>query len=310
MGSKNTIARWVVQHLPKATNFYDLFAGGCAVTHAALLSRKYQRYYANDIADGMTSLFLAAINGKFRNEKRWISREQFFAEKDTDMYIRVCWSFGNYGHTYMYSKEIEPYKKALHFAVVFNDWVLLKELCPEVWESAYNALSYIPVENTMKRRMTISRVIAQRLKEIGDYSLVKSNILYNFCHRLQSLERLESLESLQSLERLQSLVVRVGNYEDVDILPDSVIYCDPPYKGTASYNDCVFNHARFYDWCRKQTMPILISEYQMPEDFVCIDETSKAVTLSAGAPKMAIEKLFCPAHQVGLFQTHKQLSLF
>ena len=30
-GSKNQIAEWVYSHFPKATNFYDLFAGGCAI---------------------------------------------------------------------------------------------------------------------------------------------------------------------------------------------------------------------------------------------------------------------------------------
>ena len=35
MGSKNDIAEQIIQIVPQARNFYDLFAGGCAVTHAA-----------------------------------------------------------------------------------------------------------------------------------------------------------------------------------------------------------------------------------------------------------------------------------
>ena len=31
-GSKNQIAEWVYSYFPKATNFYNLFAGGCAIT--------------------------------------------------------------------------------------------------------------------------------------------------------------------------------------------------------------------------------------------------------------------------------------
>lgn len=44
-GSKSKIAEWVVAHIPKAPVLVDIFAGGCAVTHAALLSGKaeYQR---------------------------------------------------------------------------------------------------------------------------------------------------------------------------------------------------------------------------------------------------------------------------
>ncbi len=48
-GSKNTIAPWVVEHLPSAGTLVDLFCGGCAVTHAAMLSGRWDRYIANDI---------------------------------------------------------------------------------------------------------------------------------------------------------------------------------------------------------------------------------------------------------------------
>ena len=35
-GSKNKIAEDLTALLPAAENFYDLFAGGCAMTHCAL----------------------------------------------------------------------------------------------------------------------------------------------------------------------------------------------------------------------------------------------------------------------------------
>ena len=40
-GSKNAIAEWVIGQLPEAETFVDLFCGGCAITHAAMLSGKY-----------------------------------------------------------------------------------------------------------------------------------------------------------------------------------------------------------------------------------------------------------------------------
>lgn len=48
-GSKNSIAEWVVGNLPRADTFVDLFCGGCAITHAALLSGKYKNFIINDI---------------------------------------------------------------------------------------------------------------------------------------------------------------------------------------------------------------------------------------------------------------------
>ena len=126
MGSKNLIAKTLIDALPAATTFVDLFAGGCAMTHAAMLSNKYQNFIANDLSD-TPQLFLDSVAGKFADEKRWISREDFQALKDTDPYVRYVWSFGNNGQTYMYSREVEPWKKALHFARFFGDCSLLRE---------------------------------------------------------------------------------------------------------------------------------------------------------------------------------------
>ena len=116
MGSKSAIVDWVIDHLPPGETLIDLFCGGCAVTHAALLSDKWAHIVANDIHGDVPQLFLDAINGKYttQTERRWISREDFFRLKDTDAYVRLCWSFGNGGESYMYSWEIEPFKRRIH----------------------------------------------------------------------------------------------------------------------------------------------------------------------------------------------------
>lgn len=38
MGSKNGIAEDLIRQMPEGKRFVDLFAGGCAMTHAAILS--------------------------------------------------------------------------------------------------------------------------------------------------------------------------------------------------------------------------------------------------------------------------------
>ena len=127
-GSKNRLAEKIVKLFPDAENFYDLFCGGCAITHRALIENRWKNYVINDIDSRCPKLFLDAINGKFKNETRWISREDFYRMKDNDGYVAFCWSFGNNGSSYLYSKEIEPYKKALHYARVFDDFSLLEEM--------------------------------------------------------------------------------------------------------------------------------------------------------------------------------------
>ena len=127
MGSKNRIAQKLLDVMPSGSVFVDLFCGGCAVTHAAIISGKYKRFICNDIDGAMPRLFLDCINGKYKDENRWISREDFERMNNDDAFIRSVWSFGNNGVGYMYSKEVEPWKKALHYARSFGDFSLLRE---------------------------------------------------------------------------------------------------------------------------------------------------------------------------------------
>ena len=129
-GSKNAIAAHIVaEFLPPSACLVDIFAGGCAITHAAL-EAGWHKVIANDISDA-PELFAAAARGEYKNEKRWISREDFARLKNKDAYVRYCWSFGNNANSYMYSVEIESWKKALHYARVLGDRSLLRDILQE-----------------------------------------------------------------------------------------------------------------------------------------------------------------------------------
>lgn len=99
------------------------------------------------------------------------------------------------------------------------------------------------------------------------------------------------------------LTTKVGDYRNVEILPDSVIYCDPPYKDTWGYG-MDFDHEAFYDWCEKQTSLVLISGYWMPEDrFTCIAEFERKSTFSATNNSLSrIEKVFVPKGQLEMYK--------
>ena len=153
-GSKNKLAERIVSLLPKCTHLIDLFCGGCAVSHAALLRNKYEHIHINDINWMCPTLFIDALNGKYQNETRWISREDFFRLKDTDPYVAVVWSFGNNLRDYLYSKEIEPLKKAIHYAIFFHNYSLGEEL-------GYD-LSFIePISDIQRRYAAVKRYFSQ-----------------------------------------------------------------------------------------------------------------------------------------------------
>lgn len=359
-GSKNQIAEWVCSHFPKASNFYDLFAGGCAVTHCAMEKNISQNYHANDIADSHF-LFMEAVFGKFQNETRWVSREDFYRLKDSEPYIRYCWSFGNNGENYLYSKEVEPWKKALHYARVFNNFSLLHEIgidtkdasriwigahskeCKEKYIKWYCRTVLKSDYDTEKLRLCLTEKIKENSENLRNYlleGLKKANKrpcdvdkflgtngmaghyfgrsqwefptrevyekLQGFLHLPQNYNDIYGLqELLQSLERLQSLQrLSVSNksYDEIEILPSSVIYCDIPYRGTDEYDAGGFDHQKFYKWALRQKELVIISEYYMPDDFICIDAIEKSVSLNSGASKKAIEKLFIPRKQAELYK--------
>lgn len=106
-------------------------------------------------------------------------------------------------------------------------------------------------------------------------------------------------EAINAVTKQQVKLVGVQfhccTYDALDLPRNSIIYCDPPYKGTTKYKDD-FDHEKFYDWCRekrKEGHIIFISEYRMPEDFKCVwqKQVNSSLTKDTGSKK-AIEKLF------------------
>ena len=183
-GSKNKLAERIVRLLPKRTHLIDLFCGGCAVSHAALLMGKYEHIHINDINWMCPTLFIDALNGKYNDENRWISREDFFRLKDTDPYVAVVWSFGNNLRDYLYSKEIEPLKKAIHYAMFFSDYSLGKELGHD--------LSFIdPIQDLQKRYLAVKHYF-NRLEH-------SHNRLRGQNQRMQSVEANERLKTSRNI---------------------------------------------------------------------------------------------------------------
>ena len=266
MGSKNVIAERLVSQFPRAEYFVDLFAGGCAMTHAAFLSGKFKKFICNDLDFRGVELFKQAVSGKFKNENRWISRDDFYKLKDSDLYVRFCWSFGNNQKDYLYSKQIERQKRALHYAILFDDWVEFYELFPDIYNEVAKEILF--VKDVEKR-----------------YSIIRH------CFVSQKMQSLKSLQSLESLKMLQSIETIKMDYRKVVIPYDSVVYADPPYKGMESYS-VKFDSDLFFDWCRNQNFPIYISEYDAPKDFKAVFEINKINKLCATKNFTIKEKIF------------------
>lgn len=239
--------------------------GGGSLTHAAILSGKYEHFIINDIDKRMPLFFVDCIHGKYTTETHteWVSREQFFENLD-DPYVALCWSFGNDCETYLYGRDIEPYKKALHYAVFFKDISLFNEL------GVYVPLNE-EIDGLQSRYAAYKRFFRDRKYDLETFE------------RLQGLERLHGLKSLQEIQfKAENIESHSVDYQEVALPDDTVIICDIPYHGTNGGNYRDFDHERFYKWAREQDN-IFICEYWMPDDFIPFAQKEKIVLSAANS---------------------------
>ena len=231
-GSKSSIAKDIVTILPGGKRLVDLFCGGCSVTDYAMeKTDKFNRFLINDI-DGRNPLtYIRAISGWFRNEDRWISRQDFFRLKETDDYVRLCFSFGNSCRSYMYGQQLEPYKEAIHSIVFWEDYSKMEALCPAVVGIAHE---YCDGKDRRGRRLAFGQAVAAHVKAMGSVEYWQSNPMFravkikwsedrrgmSSCqwNRGSPLESLESLERLQSMESLGSLRSSLESLESLERL--------------------------------------------------------------------------------------------
>ena len=259
--SKNTIAEWVIFNMPRGNRFVDLFAGGCAVTHCAMLSGKYKYFLANDIGEA-PRIFKMAINGEFENYATIPTREEFDADKENDYVLALMNSFGNTKKSYLWDKKVESVK--------------------------VEASRMLSAPSQYERRIHYKKFI----KELDKY--IKSGETLNGIDRLESLERLQGLERLERLQGLERLEISNKDYRTVPLFADDVIYADPPYKNTSSAcnEGDEFDYGQFEDWLSKVEIPVYVSEYTCPKGCVELNFTERAGTMKSGADKRTEEKLF------------------
>ena len=278
-GSKRRFAEWILEHLPYRTHFYDIFAGGCAISDCALKSNKFRYVHGNDITDSAI-FFNDIIKGILPDMREFISRKEFYAKKDDDAYIRMSWSFGSDLRTYLYGSKKEDIFRRIH-EDIFMDGITTEE--------EYR-------ERVMQFR---------EFSKIAIYDVTDSDIRRIMSDlRMPVYERQKRLYSLSESFRVfdtERFIPTMQDYTDIRVeSPDSVIYCDIPYFGCVNYNKGKFDHERFYTWCENQSVPVFISEKWMPEDrFECIAEketvSSKCDTNNSYRYS---ERLFVPKRQI------------
>ena len=78
--------------------------------------------------------------------------------------------------------------------------------------------------------------------------------------------------TLKQKPYLTGITLTQGDYRDLRIPKNSIIYCDPPYLNTTGYG-VKFDTEAFWKWCRSKVQEghtVYVSEYEAPEDFISI----------------------------------------
>lgn len=113
----------------------------------------------------------------------------------------------------------------------------------------------------------------------------------------KSYSRQSKNNILKQVPLLSGVRFTSGDYFEISLPDNSIIYCDPPYEGTTKYKDD-FDHAKFWEWCEKMVKyghKVYVSEYNAPEKWSPIWERSLRNGLNnrnIEFNKSPIEKLF------------------
>ena len=270
VGSKKKISKKLIeiikQNFGTDKTVYDLFGGGGAITLECRLQGIDVVY--NDI-DPIPGQMIQKILSEDREYLKTLicSREEFFQirdkeDKTIDDHLKLLInSFGNNNKSYLYGKEFSDFKYKLARKII------AKHDCFKGYKQT----------ETYKKAVQETKNITQ-LEQLS---------------QLQQLERLAQLKRMKVIPKLE---IHNKDYREFSNVKNSIIYLDPPYKDTfKAYKHNNLDYDDFYKWCKDMSKDniVLISGYNMPDDFEVVYEFTKAKShMQGGAHKSKYEKLY------------------
>lgn len=272
VGNKGQKAQQIIDLLPTGGRFIDCFGGGGSISLHAWDSGKYKEVIYNEKRASVVELLQLLLDNDPQidlNKYVYLTREQFFDWRDNQpdswerTLVLTAWSFSNNLKSYLWGKKVAPDKLLLTRALLFGDTGTQFD---EMYENSKNLTTIVEKYTCFHKWRREKMGISSR---------------YDSLQRLQQLEQLEQLQQLeQDVE--PSINFIVGDYRNLDVQPNDVVYCDPPYIGTGiDYGG--FDFESFHEWYRNCPADVYISEYtQLPDTEVYADLGSRHSMTSTG----------------------------
>lgn len=105
-GGKNATAENIVSMLPRGRRLLDLFGGGASVTHAALVSDRFEQVIYNDVDPLMVDM-LNRLKDEPLAPLKFVDRVEFKERYKVDPMVFFCWSFPGTGIAYRFCSSTE-----------------------------------------------------------------------------------------------------------------------------------------------------------------------------------------------------------
>ena len=107
--------------------------------------------------------------------------------------------------------------------------------------------------------------------------------------------------TLKKASTMQGIILTNGSYKDIIPEPNSMLYCDTPYRNTTGYSTGSFNHDEFYSWAVGMSHlghTVLVSEYlhNLPDGWKVVwqHESKKDIRDKDGIQQPTIEIIMTP----------------
>ena len=291
MGSKRRLSCEIADHIlmahPNTKYVWDLFGGGGAISFEFLQRRQIERVVYNELNTGVVELLRKIQKDGITPEfYQWIDRDTYHKHKNDDDWFgglcKVVWSFGNNQRAYLFGKHIEDMKRHAHECVVNGAPFQLDGI-------SFNNLQ----GNSINERRLHFRSIVTANKKRFDFQQLEQLQQLQRLERLQQLLQLEQLQQLQQLEQLELLDIFNQSAFDVVIdtpIDETIIYLDPPYKGTEKYQEDVC-HDELKRYIENSPYTVYLSSYEF--DLPVAHTMKHNSTLCATKNNAVVEKLFC-----------------
>lgn len=218
--------------------------------------------------------------------------------KITNFYDIMCGGF-NIGSQIqcenIYANDLSPTLIALHQLAQKNSEKICQISAREQWDRCYSEYKRIKAKNFKDSQIPLSEIGAiEWLASFcgrgfpGGYG-VKSEgrNLFN--------ERLKNLVEQSKLPAYQKAIFTQKDYREIQIAPNSLIYCDAPYRDTKTYGiNKGFDYDAYYNWLLDvaQCCPVFVSEQFLPDTIPYKIVWQKEIKRDLGNGKAATENLF------------------